>query len=185
MQDDYWDEPPKSLETKSFTVREVVKAIAVDGFDHLRGEWFKTFDGKLTGGCVLAQGAINLSVLPEKDDFGIDINLDFVHGTLVDQLNRFPNKHPRWSTPDAKWGMPADDTWFKECGSAIIHWNDAERWKKNTDGSEMVEDGPEYYLPTYKEVADMAAEILAPYLDETIELSVVDYGEWLPAKVSK
>lgn len=186
---------------KTFTVQEVIDAIAQDGFDHLRGAWFqKSFDGKLTGGCVLAQGGINLKVVASRDD-GIDEVPDEAFTaryptknngafpTLIEQLNRFPVTKKKWQTG----GM---------AGNAIVGWNDdtrthytemtcnefytknreyCEDWEHDPDSGDNYphEDGEEYTLPTYTDVANMVKEILWPHRKKKVYLLTRDYSSFL------
>lgn len=146
-------------EMRKFKVSEIVEAIEKNGLDHLREEWYQTtYDGKLTGGCVLMQAAFNMSVSPEA-------GADVLNGTpfhryagLAGALNQFQNKNKKWAYST------------NECGNLIIHWNDASHEEEIEGETDMV-----YDLPTYEDVAKMAREVLAPYMEEEVELPIVDY----------
>ena len=186
----------KEITYKDFTVREVYDALVQNGLQHLRKNWLiKTFDGKLTGGCILGQGAYNLSVLPHSDDefedmfpigqympkFSsedayddddyedqvIDTQNKFVGFGLYDQLNKFDNVSEKWSA-DITGG----------CGEAIVYWNDLQDTLGHWD-AENRKYIQSFVLETYEEVLEAAKDILAPYMDEVIRLAVIDYS-WNP-----
>lgn len=182
----------KEYETREFIVQEVIDAIKVDGLEHLRGQWIDAYAGKLYGGCVLGQGAINLGVLPDINVLPAGLYSKQSGNGLVYQLNQFRNVSPKWSThppngpmivvdadfPDEKEpafyygaeGNTINPETLRSCGDAIITWNDLEKIPYDGDS--------EYALATYEEVAQMAADILAPYANEKITLTVIDYSEW-------
>lgn len=159
---------------KQFTVREIVEAIKHNGFDHLRGRWVQTFGDKIAGGCVLAQGAFNLGVLPW---FGTDVNNLLgisdtrPESTILGALNAFSNVSEKWLRTHVEGFRNFSRSDLESCGTAIVCWNDLATYANFLPR--------EYYLSTYDEVSEMVEDILAPYLDETVTLRVVDYGEWL------
>jgi hypothetical protein len=167
---------------KEFTVQDVIDAIAADGLDHLRGQWINAYDGKIHGGCVLAQGAFNLSVVPTEDrgtlpqevmkSSGLKTNFGYhatkpIQNSLIKQLNRFKVR------ADSKW-LSTDVSDKPKCGDTIVYWNDKKSY--NLRGE------VEYNLPTYEEVAQMVKDVLEPHKDKVVRLRVVDYGGWLAPK---
>jgi len=138
---------------KEYTVEQVYKALAANGFDHLRGQWFSQhIDGTIHGGCVLAQAALNLGVSANTSDF-----------SLAAMLNKFEvNKNSKWlKTPN----VYSDRLGYSKLGDVIIYWNDLIDPKTRIG----------YYLKTYQDVAKMAWELMKPFFKETISLEVKDY----------
>lgn len=159
------------MTTVTKTVREVYEALARNGFEHLRGSWYYEFSNEKFGGCVLAQAAFNLGVLATSDEtsyFGIGDYLDDVWDervyTIYDALNQLEVSR------DSKWF--AIDSESAKAGQHIIHWNDLTLLDGNGDPTD------EYVLKTYKEVADMAYDILEPHFDKEVVLTVYDYSPY-------
>lgn len=149
-------------ETRTFTVREIFEAIKQNGFEHLREQWFSyNPENKAIGGCVLGQAGLNLGipVSPEGEEENAD--------NLWAKLNNF-------NTPE-KWIDKLNPEFTKKAGEAIVFWNDHHEYDEHGDAAEN--DAGEYVwtLPTYKEVVEMAREILEPYFNETIELPHFEY----------
>lgn len=167
------------VQMKDFKVSEIVDAIAENGVDHLREEWLAVYDGKISGGCVLGQGAFNLGVLPYAgavNDFAINAP-DSSNPGLLDVLDQF-------GTP-TKWVDPNYSV-TRHCGNAITHWNDKYTYEYPDGMSEdqaynlgLEDEGTIVWaLPTYESVVEMVREVLAPYMDEVVSLPVVDYTTW-------
>lgn len=155
------------MSTTTKTVREVYEALAKNGFDHLRGMWFRLGDN--VGGCILAQAGFNLGVIITTDDysaFGLDEWVEQANyedepiRTLHGALNRFKvdPDHPKYLRTAITRGI----------GDQILYWNDLT--ERDETGADV------YVLKTYKDVADVAYELLEPFMDETVELSVYDYA---------
>lgn len=188
----------QTIELKTFKVSDAFDAIKENGFEHMRGDWYHRAyldsSGKpsLTGGCVLMQGALNLSVAPnngsewirvedsvaslELQEQGIDVWTLRDNYNLLTQLNQFEvDSTNKWYTRLA----------MAVCGDTIIHWND----KMDYVDTNKIDDygNPKYiaesYLKTYADVIEMVREILAPHMDKEIQLAVVDYSVWNPVKV--
>lgn len=182
-------------EMKEFTIREIVEAVRENGLEHLRGEWFHSYDGKITGGCVLGQAAYNLSVVANEGQFQSSTEK---MGGLFEILNLYENKSEKYKLTqedierlyEEGWNVDEWDPTFT-CGSVITSFNDlvsinarkVPNPKYNPDVPENWQ--PEfievfdYYLPTYEAVVEMVEDVLAPYLDENVMLPVKDYS-WNP-----
>jgi hypothetical protein len=150
-----------NIEYKEITVKEAFEAGAENGFDLLRGEWF-SYEGKTypVGGCFLGQAAINKGVVAES--FALKVETGYssmAEGlNLHDQLNRF------LIPVDSKWVIPSpfNSLTIRELGRVITHWNDAV-------------EGQVYVLRTYKEIVNMAREVMTPFFDEKILVISHDY----------
>jgi len=156
------------------TVREVYEALKENGFTHLRGEWLlqdysSKAKGKIVGACILGQAALNLNLLPEWD---IETEakevpvLTHIYRTsnnsdvLIERLNEYTLSHQL-----NRFGVPPDSKWhtFGNCAQTIIHWND----KGDENGN--------YALPTYKDVLDMAYDVLKPHFKKVIYVISAEY----------
>lgn len=158
---------------KEFTVQQVIDAIEKDGLEHLRGKWFVyTFDNKLTGACVLGQGAANLGVITESDDLeaiGWDTDLNL---PLYDDFDvrSFGNKAPILAEQLNRFKISEENKWYTggnlgAAGNTIIEWND----------KHIGYHSREYVLPTYEDVVEMVKEVLAGYENEIVYLATRDY----------
>lgn len=157
----YLEEYPLSV--VKLNVHEVFEALKENGFEHLRTTWFGTKDGKISGGCILGQAALNLNLyvtteniypaIDIKDTFQTDINSTISQYSLESQLDRFLNRAKKWDYTDRPKGL----------ASTIIHWND-----KEVRGIRV-----EWALPTYQDVVDMAYDVMKPYFRRVI--TVIDY----------
>jgi len=97
------------LPIKTFTVRAVYDALAKNGFEHLRENWFDGWNnGKPVGACVLGQAALNLDIIADNEG-------DKRWGALYDKL---------WKQLSAK-ETPSDDEPEDEA-----EW---QAWQKNWD----------------------------------------------------
>lgn len=147
-------------ETRTFTVREIFEAIKQNGFEHLREQWFSyNPENKAIGGCVLGQAGLNLGI-------PVDPENEEKSDNLWAKLNSF-------DTPK-KWLDKENPEFTRKAGEAIVFWND----RHVMDGDDYAEnDNGEFIwvLPTYKEVVEMAREILEPHFEETIELPHFEY----------
>lgn len=148
---------PKNV--KTYTVREVYDALAKNGFEHLREQWFKVNeDGSVAGGCVLGQAALNLSIVATAEDgwWRYIENMEEQPNntyTLWDQLNKFHiNRKSKW----ASQGEHDPDS--LQVGDVIIFWND------------LYDFGRKYYLPTYQDVVSMAYDVMEPFFDKKVYL---------------
>ncbi len=145
------------------TVKELFDSLEKNGFEHLRGSWFKyDNDGLIVGGCVLGQAAINLGAWEDANEAGEE-------GTITRALDEFPITEGRWTEwPDNmnEWDRP------QNVGSQIIFWNDVTRV---TGVDENENNVFEYRLKTWPEVVEMARECLTPYFDKQIQLKEHDW----------
>lgn len=164
------------------TVKEIFEALAKNGFEHLRGQWFSYMDSVKPGACILGQGAINLGVIPynifeegetsllygedldDREDFIIAEGSD--EYTILGQLNH--------------WQVPPTSRWYVEytdhgLGSVIMYWNDKENEDERGDHYDENDNHLGYILATYKDVINMAREILEPHFNEEVKLAVYDY----------
>ena len=173
---------------KKFLVSELVAAIEENGFEHLRGDWVHGFDNKLTGGCVLGQGGLNLNALysgaipwyiTKKIDNWEEISeqWDDGHypGTVWEELDKFPNISQKYNSQNFLNLTGLDDEDLSTCNRVIVAYNDAKATLWSTSP---------YLLPTYAEVTEMVRDVLAPYMNEEIELWTVDYSQWIAPKVN-
>jgi hypothetical protein len=139
------------VKTRPVSVREIYDAIARNGVEHIRGSWIHVNkQGLVSGGCVLAQGALNLRT--RIDSNGTD---------LYDALNRF------YLSPDNKWYMDPS----LPVGSTIVRWNDKREGRIGSDGKLRTV----YVLRTWNQVLKMVYEVLEPFFDETINLPYYEY----------
>jgi hypothetical protein len=162
------------------TIKQIYEALAQNGFEHLRGEWFDGLKGK-KGGCVLAQTAMNLGVFAynpyDSYNDGYDSNTTPYHGWASkyysEYLEDFKNGAPEVKNLQSvldEFDVDPESQWFigNKAGYTIIHWNDARDYnEKNLDY--------QYRLKTYQEVAQMARDILEPYFDQKVQLTTFDY----------
>lgn len=152
-------------ETRTFTVREIFEAIKQNGFEHLREQWFSyNPENKAIGGCVLGQAGLNL---------GIPVDPEFASGDDTNTTNLY-SKLNSFDTPD-KWIDKNDPASTEKAGEAIVYWNDRHAFDAGGGFARDDDDNYIWVLPTYKEVVEMAREILEPYFDETIELPHFEY----------
>src|SRR6185295_3145145 len=129
------------------TVKAVFDALNKNGFEHLRGSWFREEEdstGKIVvvGGCVLGQSAINLGADQPVSDDGEDHE-----NTLLNQLNSFAPVRGKWMENDGMFGG---------VGEQIIHWNDKCHYAnpyETTPAKKLV-----YDLATWDEVVEMARD---------------------------
>lgn len=151
------------IETTTKTVKEVWEALDKNGLEHVRGVWFDYMDGKISGGCVLAQTGLNLNAVPTNESGHGNISgvRGFSPYTIAEQLDKFE------APKEGPWGQDSHEG----AGGAIIYWNDKAEYDSEAKRIE-------YVLKTYREVSKMAYEILSPYFDKTVELAVYDYSEF-------
>lgn len=136
------------------TVEEIYEALKKNGFEHLRGVWYKGNGGDLiAGGCVLQQGAMNLGVATIDSD-----------ASLYSVLNRFiVSTASKWSEhPATKFKLSEMD---RGAGSVIVRWNDAYNEKDKS-----------WVLPTYEDVIAMAYEVLRPFFKKTVKLETHEWN---------
>ena len=138
------------------TVKQVFEALEKNGFEHIRGSWFKfseTNSNLVVGGCVLGQAAINLGVLQpidSEDDYEID-------GSLVAALDRIKPTTGKWN----------EERYFSGLAEQIIYWND----KTKRINGKLV-----YALPTWEDVVEMARDCMTPHFKEKITLSTYEWN---------
>lgn len=120
---------------KDITVRDAYIALKENGFEHIRDEWFREdIEGVITGGCVIAQTALNLGVSAQGDN------------SLQEALNNFS------VLITSKYYVNS----FSRLGDTIITWNDKTRYDEKLE--RFV-----YVLPTYSDVAKMAYSLMKPH----------------------
>lgn len=156
------------------TVKQLFDALESNGFEHLRGTWFKFGDdGAVIGGCVLGQAAINLGAYEYEQEAGQE-------GTVTKALSRFPATQGRWT----EWNTKSTIDRPVNVASQIIYWNDVvepltneELGLQDEEENQGIFNDPKtkYVLPTWPEVVEMARDCLTPYFDETIELAQFDW----------
>ncbi len=147
------------------TVKELFDSLEKNGFEHLRGTWFRyNDDGLVVGGCVLGQAALNLGAWENANEAGET-------GSITEALSNFPVTEGRW----AKWPDNVNTEYAPEnLGQQIIFWNDTTypTGLFDENGLEKLE----YRLKTWPEVVEMARECLTPHFDETIKLQAYDWN---------
>lgn len=109
------------LPIKTFTVREVYDALAKNGFEHLRENWFDGWNnGKPVGACVLGQGALNLGVLADNEGD-----------------KRWLDLYKKLDAQFQEVETPSDDE--PEDGDAWSEWN--KLWNAYNDAEEFLTEG--------------------------------------------
>ena len=180
---------PAGLTLKEITVREVFDALEKNGLEWLRGRWFKNgldSDGeiKTIGGCVLGQAAANLGVVGPTEsrtdslahyltEIGYSES-DWWHVSpedtaysilnkysLEDQLNQFTTSDE--TMDDLTEIIPNVVFGSRGLASVIIECND--RKDPNTG---------QFYIKTYKEVVDIARQLMEPYFGEYIQVLAIN-----------
>lgn len=184
------------IRNKTVSIKEVYDAIAVDGYDHLRDDWitFKSFDGQIRplGACLVGMAAVNLSVIPDsgwasdnaKGKLSQIVNPDDNDGPweyneslrdyvrvgltdaeqtvavvgLADQLDRF-----HVYEPIPQYLKDVGYAHGTTLGSALVTLNDS---RVPGDNSK--------YRYSFKELIDMARELMSPFFDERIEVTQID-----------
>lgn len=151
------------VKVKQVTVKEIYEAIEMNGFDHLRGHWMDIdAEGKVQGGCVLAQGAINLGVMASFNETQYSSHPLIQGHSLAEQLDTLTVPE------DSKW-IPREGLGMEnKVGSTIIYWNDHLEYDEKTFENK-------YTLPTYEDVTKMAHDLLEPYFDKKLNLAVREY----------
>lgn len=180
------------IELKEFDVEDIYNAIAENGLEHLRGKWIDAdSSGKLTGACVLGQGAANLGVFTEATALLHDIETFFydLDKTITDDERDNDYEGPNYLVDNAVetyndhtlenalngFETPLTSKWRVKSiygiGSLIIYWND------NIENEEWIEGRKvqNYTLKTYEAVTAMAHDLLSPYFGEKIKLAVKRY----------
>lgn len=150
------------METFQTTIKALFEALEKNGFEHLRGAWFRSnYDSVIVGGCVLGQAAINLGAYQPNTGFP---NISEAEGTLLHELNKFKQTAGKWEIENSVgqgYGNLVDGC--PTVGQQIMSWNDSGKYGgPNNDF--------EYNLPTWPEVVEMARDCLTPYFNEVITL---------------
>lgn len=178
------------IELKEFDVEDIYNAIAENGLEHLRGKWIDAdSSGKLTGACVLGQGAANLGVFTEAGALQHDIETFFYDldktitdddedyegpDYLVDNAVETYSEHTLESALNG-FSTPDDSKWRASgifgVGGTIIYWNDKVEGEVWVEGRKVTN----YTLPTYQDVTAMAHDLLSPHFGEKIKLAVKRY----------
>lgn len=162
------------VELKTVKVSEVIDAVKQNGFEHLRGEWIHSVGGKITGGCVLGQGAVNLGILSHDDTD------ETTWGTLYTALKQFKiRSNNKWVKKAREWNIfpETNEETGKEGWNAalmIISLNDASYYPDYPTDPYRAE----YRIKTYAEVAQMVEDILTPFANKEIYVLVQDYSDW-------
>jgi hypothetical protein len=146
------------------TVEEVYKALALNGFEHLRSQWTAhDVRGAIKGACILGQGALNLGVVMVDEN-----DSDEDPYSLLNQLNKL--SVPPTSQWDVDYGA----------GSTIIEWNDKTEFILKKDGSPARDRNgnmrKQYVLRTYKDVLKMAHDVLSPHFSKKLILRKKEYN---------
>jgi hypothetical protein len=148
---------------KTVTIREVYEAAKKNGFELARDDWFSISYGGYKAACILGQASINLGVVPYAgEEYNAVIDIKTLSHTLIGELNKF--RIPL----ESKWYMP-DET--RGVGTLITLWNDKGEYNENN--------GYQYDLPTYDDVAQMVYEVLEPFFDEEITLNEWEHTEFI------
>lgn len=173
---------PNVLKNRKFKVRTIIQGIRENGLALLRGEWLQAdYEGRVTGGCILGVTAFNLQVIATRDEDFNDPNNRFADSDDVNEFNKpeiislYDALNCLQVDRDSKW---ANDNLGHQgppnglgAGHVIVHWNDA---SETSNGK--------WVLKTYDEVAAMAEEVLRPFMDQEIEITVVD--GWQPPNLA-
>lgn len=160
--------------TKTVTGREIYEAIAKDGFNVLRGDWFSTDEQGKPRACLLGGAAINLGV--------------YAHAHQEDEAAEgrkgIQEVLDREYVQDTKWLETIHlESSFVSISTAIINNFDKTIWNR----SELIP-GRQYeqvpghvnawYALTWDESLEMCKDLLTPVWDKSFTIDVFDYTTW-------